>query len=436
MQFLTDYMNASERENAIFEAQMNRESIALDNKWNALMQEHTLQLADIDLSIALERYSDDDAQALFEKELATYMEAVKDWWKSFKEWIRNLVNKLCGKPSDDETAGMTKAKTSNDEIELPCNPDEAISTVKRFTGMVKNHMKYKKEDGSWDKTKIAADAAGVSLFGALLGGTGVAIANVVKKTKIKAAELEPKKKEGDEALIELSKAVDALPETDTPAPATSGEGEAKESGGENILKTYATKIISFFRQYFLDPIKNFFKKLGKGDGSAENKEETKALPEGEHKGGETKTDDNAGTETPKKEGDDNIAALKAELKAARKGIGDKAQPWGVGDRRLITDAKKTSVSDLKEIVKKLREKSNANSPKNKEAIDKFADVLKRCEDAGITEFTHAELFEDEIPMFEATMTPIDDSTIERELMLMTESEESEVNEFIELVDSL
>lgn len=402
MQFLNDYMSASERENAIFEAQMNRESIALDNKFSSLMQEHALRLSDIDLSVALERYSDDSTQALFEREMAIYMEGVKEWWAEFKKWFSNLINKLCGKTTPDVQAGLEAAKNDPGKVTLPCDVDEVVKGGESVLDKIKNFFKYKKDDGSLDVGKIAAEAGGAAVVSAMLGIGGVKLADTFKEKEYDKKDLPPLW----ERILAFFKKADSTVKDikdDTP------EGKS--------IKDVIMKVFQPIKD-ILGKVKNAIVGLVKKD-KPEGADDPKANAEGENND-DAATDNKGGNEVHAKTSKTNrIIQLANSWKISTKGKGDKV-----------------TIDELEDYVNKIEAhaKKNANKKVLGE-IDGFREAIKEFKDKNINEFTIEDDIVGALPVFEA-MAPIDDAIIDRELMLMTESEEADVAEFIDLVDSL
>lgn len=401
MQFLNDYMSASERENAIFEAQMNRESIALDNKFSSLMQEHALRLSDIDLSVALERYSDDSTQALFEREMAIYMEGVKEWWAEFKKWFSNLINKLCGKTTPDVQAGLEAAKNDPGKVTLPCDVDEVVKGGESVLDKIKNFFKYKKDDGSLDVGKIAAEAGGAAVVSAMLGIGGVKLADTFKEKEYDKKDLPPLW----ERILAFFKKADSTVKDikdDTP------EGKS--------IKDVIMKVFQPIKD-ILAKVKNAIVGLVKKD-KPEGSEDPKADSNGEAT-------------------DENKTVSDADLKKAKQDA--KAEILAQAKKYNISDPKKgnkVTLADLNDYITKLEAKYKEKNIK--EFLDKvpgWKKAIKDWEDKGYTEFTIDDEIHCALPVFEA-MAPIDDAIIDRELMLMTESEEADVAEFIDLVDSL
>lgn len=173
--FLYEYMSEDEltiaQENAKFENELKH----LDTEYAILCLEHEARLNDIETAVMMERYSEDNLVDMYSKEMATYTEAVGEWWDKFKKWLKGIVDAILGKKI---TVPEGEADTT---IEIPLDLKEAKSTLSKITGAVKNVVNCKKPDGSFDTAKFLTM---LGITAAVSTGAGFGIKAILDKKKL------------------------------------------------------------------------------------------------------------------------------------------------------------------------------------------------------------------------------------------------------------
>ena len=206
--YLTESELESERECKLIEV----ECIRLENALDALVMKHKTDVAQIETSAICEGYTEDQLVMEYTQEAEAYMEGVKEWWEKFKEFFRNMVNKLLGRHVE-ETPAVTQ---SEKEVEVE-DPEVAVSFINKVGNTVKQLVTLKKVDENgepkYDFGKIATLASiGVATTGAVVTAITGWYKPVVKKIKVSALPALSKKLK--DAIKNCQSTIDKLPEPD------------------------------------------------------------------------------------------------------------------------------------------------------------------------------------------------------------------------------
>lgn len=261
MAFLYEYMTPDELEIAKEQAEFENASMKLDHSLECLRMEHAIRINNIDTECMINEYTEDDLENLYTREMAMYMEGVKEWWAKFKAWVASVINKITGKKNPEADA---VAKKSNEEVEMDYDPKEAKTILAKVNGILHKVTDVKKDDGSGVDPKKLASRLGIGAAAAAATAGAVFLATK-KKTKVKKNELPSIRDELQSELNGLNQTIQGLPEP-------SGNDAAADAQAQTI-KDIGTGAVKWGQDIINQAIRFI---MGGGNASANG--DTKALP--------------------------------------------------------------------------------------------------------------------------------------------------------------
>lgn len=224
MAFLYEYMSPDELAYAKEEAQINNDSMKLDHALECLRMEHAIRVSNIDTESLIQEYTQEDLENMYVKEMAIYMEGVKEWWDKFKTWVKNLVNKILGKKVTEPP------ENTEEEVTAPYSPKKLDEVLNKAKSMISSITNVQKEDGSLDTEKVAV---GLGLV-AGAGGIAAGLKAIYKPVKMKIKDLIAGLNSNGKNLTEVSNTLNNA------APSGGEDAEKKCKG----IKDLVTPILS------------------------------------------------------------------------------------------------------------------------------------------------------------------------------------------------
>lgn len=409
MSLLYEYMTESElafaKENAIFE----NESIHIDNSLTVLCMEHETRLNDIELEAFLNGYTESELTDMYDKEMILFTEGVKEIWENFKKWIKGIIDTLLGKAKDVPSEVKEEAKKSNDEVELPANPNKAITFAKNTASKIKNLVKFRNDDGTYNKTGIAIDLAGAAIAGGVsIKGVSDIVSAIKTKTKIKKSEIPGLIDETVEVGKELKDSVDSISNT-------------SDSSLLNTIKEFVSPALNLITS-ITESLKNALKVAGE-----KVKDGVEAV-KSSVKNSIGKKDEQ--TISPSDE------EFKKRKKEVKQSLIKAAKSMNVFDG---SKGNKINVTDMEKIVSELKSKISKGKMKEYENdVKEFEEVIKLMKQNHIMEFTFDDPSEHQLydELFEESVKTIENES-EFDFESFLESDNSEtLDELNSLVDAL
>lgn len=223
MAFLYEYMSPDELAYAKEEAQFNNDSMKLDHALECIRMEHAIRISNIDTESLIQEYTQDDLENMYVKEMAIYMEGVKEWWEKFKNWVKSIVNKILGKKSNETP------ENPEEEVTVPYSPKKLDEVLNKVKGMISNITNIQKDDGSLDTEKVVT---GLGLV-AGAGGIAAGLKAIYKPVKMKIKDLIAGLNSNGKNLTDVSNSLNNAP--------SGGEDAEKKCKG---IKDLVTPILS------------------------------------------------------------------------------------------------------------------------------------------------------------------------------------------------
>lgn len=223
MAFLYEYMSPDELAYAKEEAQFNNDSMKLDHALECLRMEHVIRISNIDTESLIQEYTQDDLENMYVKEMAIYMEGVKEWWEKFKAWVKSIVNKILGKKSTEPP------ENPEEEVTVPYSPKKLDEVLNKVKSMISNITNIQKDDGSLDTEKVVT---GLGLV-AGAGGIAAGLKAIYKPVKMKIKDLIADLNSNGKNLTDVSNSLNNAP--------SGGEDAEKKCKG---IKDLVTPILS------------------------------------------------------------------------------------------------------------------------------------------------------------------------------------------------
>lgn len=405
MSLLYEYMTESElafaKENAIFE----NESIHIDNSLTVLCMEHETRLNDIELEAFLNGYTESELTDMYDKEMILFTEGVKEIWENFKKWIKGIIDTLLGKAKDVPSEVKEEAKKSNDEVELPANPNKAITFAKNTASKIKNLVKFRNDDGTYNKTGIAIDLAGAAIAGGVsIKGVSDIVSAIKTKTKIKKSEIPGLIDETVEVGKELKDSVDSISNT-------------SDSSLLNTIKEFVSPALNLITS-ITESLKNALKVAGEKvkDGVEAVKSSVK--------------------NTIGKKDEQTVSPSDEEFKKRKKEVKQSlikaAKSMNVFDR---SKGNKINVTDMEKIVSELKSKISKGKMKEYEDdVKEFEEVIKLMKKNHVMEFTFDDPSEHQLydELFEESVKTIENES-EFDFESFLESDNSETLDELDLL---